>query len=264
MNGVLLAHCRLTTDIESLSASVATMGLAEVLLSTVRMWIWYMALEPYVRKIWPQILISSSRLQEGRFADPRVGRDLLVGALFGVVVILVGQLTFEFLSQAHVARKFGPTEVLTLDGTRELLGSAALAHAWAIFSALLMLMGLLILRIVLGTERRAILGMCAVFTLLVAKLIDAPLFIAIVPAAICTGLMFFLMVRFGILAVITQMTCTGLLERFPLTLDSSRWYFSHGMFAVALVILVALYGFYTSAYGRSTAFPKATRLRSEG
>ena len=43
-------------------------------------WIFYMALEPYVRRIWPEMVISWSRLLAGRWFDPLVGRDVLAGA----------------------------------------------------------------------------------------------------------------------------------------------------------------------------------------
>ena len=39
----------------------------------------YMALEPDVRRRWPQTLVSWSRAISGRLSDPLVGRDLLVG-----------------------------------------------------------------------------------------------------------------------------------------------------------------------------------------
>ena len=38
----------------------------------------YLALEPYVRRTWPVILITWSRLVSGQLRDPLVGRDLLV------------------------------------------------------------------------------------------------------------------------------------------------------------------------------------------
>jgi hypothetical protein len=43
----------------------------------------YLALEPYVRRRWPDGLISWNRLLAGRFRDPLVGRVLLVGAVTG-------------------------------------------------------------------------------------------------------------------------------------------------------------------------------------
>ncbi|NIL96916.1 MAG: hypothetical protein GTO62_07200, partial [Planctomycetales bacterium] len=44
----------------------------------------YLAFEPYIRRFWPTLLISWNRLLTGRFRDPSVGRDLLVGATVGV------------------------------------------------------------------------------------------------------------------------------------------------------------------------------------
>jgi hypothetical protein len=53
-------------------------------------WLLYMGLEPYARRTAPRWFVSWTRLLEGRFKDPMVGRDLLCGlaaaaALNGVV-----------------------------------------------------------------------------------------------------------------------------------------------------------------------------------
>jgi hypothetical protein len=44
-------------------------------------WILYVALEPYVRRRWPEALVSWNRLLSGRFNDPLIGRDVLIAAL---------------------------------------------------------------------------------------------------------------------------------------------------------------------------------------
>jgi serine/threonine-protein kinase len=46
-------------------------------------WLYYIALEPEVRRTWPHTLISWSRLLAGRLRDPLVGRDVLVGVTAG-------------------------------------------------------------------------------------------------------------------------------------------------------------------------------------
>ena len=48
-------------------------------------WMVYVAVEPYVRKYWPGVLIGWSRLLAGRWQDPLVGRDILVGVVFVAV-----------------------------------------------------------------------------------------------------------------------------------------------------------------------------------
>ena len=44
----------------------------------------YIALEPFVRRSWSEMLISWSRLMAGDFRDPMVGRDILIGGLMGL------------------------------------------------------------------------------------------------------------------------------------------------------------------------------------
>ena len=52
-------------------------------------WLFYIAVEPYARRLWPGTMISWIRLFHGRFRDPRVGRDLLMGTVFGTLHTLV-------------------------------------------------------------------------------------------------------------------------------------------------------------------------------
>ena len=57
-------------------------------------WMLYLALEPWVRRRWPQTIISWSRLLSGQFRDPLVGRDILFGVMLGVVWILIFQIRY--------------------------------------------------------------------------------------------------------------------------------------------------------------------------
>ena len=47
-------------------------------------WTLYMALEPYVRRRWPQSMITWSRLLGGGFRDPLVGGHVLAGIALGI------------------------------------------------------------------------------------------------------------------------------------------------------------------------------------
>ena len=66
--------------------------MARATLTAAIAWIAYFAVEPYVRRFWPQILITWNRLLEGKFRDPLVGRDILIGSLCGILLVLVVQL----------------------------------------------------------------------------------------------------------------------------------------------------------------------------
>ena len=62
--------------------------LQDTLLAGAFVWLTYLALEPYVRRRWPDLLISWSRLLSGRVRDPLVGRDVLAGSLLGAACAL--------------------------------------------------------------------------------------------------------------------------------------------------------------------------------
>ena len=53
------------------------------------LWIVYLALEPYVRRFWPDGILGWTRLLSGYVRDPRVGRDLLTGCVIGTVMGLL-------------------------------------------------------------------------------------------------------------------------------------------------------------------------------
>jgi hypothetical protein len=47
----------------------------------------YLALEPYIRRTWPELLVSWTRTLSGEFNDPLVGRDVFLGILFGAAQV---------------------------------------------------------------------------------------------------------------------------------------------------------------------------------
>lgn len=54
---------------------------SEATLLGAMIWLTYIAAEPFVRRRWPEMLISWSRLIAGRWHDPMIGRDVLIGDL---------------------------------------------------------------------------------------------------------------------------------------------------------------------------------------
>ena len=50
-------------------------------------WLLYLALEPVIRRRWPESLVSWTRLLFGEWRDPLVGRDVLVGCATAVAAI---------------------------------------------------------------------------------------------------------------------------------------------------------------------------------
>jgi len=72
--------------------------LAQGLLRGGMAWLFYLALEPYVRRAWPDWLISSTRLLSGQWRDPLVGRDLLGGfAVAAVAAVVLSGATLLYI-----------------------------------------------------------------------------------------------------------------------------------------------------------------------
>jgi hypothetical protein len=94
-------------------------GLA-VLLAAL-LWLFYLALEPYVRRLRPWTLISWTRLLGGGFRDPVVGRDVLIGMIWGAglaVTLLLAQRVPGWLGQAAPLPDGGFVETLLGPGPR--------------------------------------------------------------------------------------------------------------------------------------------------
>ena len=86
----------------------------------VLMWTIYVALEPSVRKRWPQVLVSWTNLLAGRVAESVVGRDVLLGAALGVGWVLLVRLVDSWSGENELMGYPGDTELLT--GMRSTVG----------------------------------------------------------------------------------------------------------------------------------------------
>jgi serine/threonine-protein kinase len=233
---------------EEIVAIFLTVALA--LLLTAITWVMYMALEPYVRRRWPQSLISWTRLLSGRLRDPRVGRDLLIGTIVGTGFSVLSLLSFRapvwFGEPPTIP--FGPPLGALLGPGRSLGQVFGIAQ-----NALIASMGLLLLfvlfRLILRRPWLAT-GGFLVFLTLVAALqspdpwIDFPFALAI------WLLVVIVIVRYGLLALTAIFVTSNLLMQFPATTDFSAWYSTPALLGILCVVALAGYGFWVSLGGR--------------
>jgi len=80
--------------------STATLALAISLFWGVGGWLFYMAMEPYLRRQCPHRIISWSRLLAGRWRDPLAGRDMLVGITVGAALSVGGSVLVVLIRSA--------------------------------------------------------------------------------------------------------------------------------------------------------------------
>jgi hypothetical protein len=208
----------------------------------------YLALEPYVRRLWPEALISWSRLLAGRFRDPRVGRDLLIGAPVGVswaILLYLAVLVASWLgAPAELERMSVPD---TLLGTRHLVARILHEQQEAVFVGLYFLLVLLSLRHVLRNQWLAGGALVLVFTPMIA--LGSASLVLWLAVGSCWISFVWLMTRYGLLTLVAAFVSFRLLVMFPITADFSAWYWGESLFALAAVAAIGAYGYYISLPG---------------
>lgn len=210
-------------------------------------WVLYIAIEPYVRRRWPETLISWSRLLAGQFRDPRVGRDVLIGvACMWLVMAPLSALGIAY--GTGTVPPFGGLDYLS--GPRYFFAKLFAGVGLSVGVGLVLLVLVLLLRLAFRREWAAMAATIALFTFS-ALLGDA---LEIVPilawgAAVAGSLL--LLMRVGMLAfVVLQHLFVSFVFELPATLELSAWYGQPTVLFLLMVALLTSYGFYVSLGGR--------------
>jgi serine/threonine-protein kinase len=213
--------------------------------SAVLLWTFYAAVEPYVRRNWPQMLISWSRLLDGRWRDPLVGRDLLIGSVLGLVL--------NQLRQAQVAierwvGKAPPLDLPDISGWMGLRPKAAVIISsvpTAVWVALGIVVLLVVLRLLLRREWAAAIVFVVILTVRVGEVPTVPILFNVAAAV----LMVIVATRFGLMMFGAALLMGPILGR--------NGGFSDPDFAMAAVFLglaaaaaPGVFGFFTATRGR--------------
>jgi hypothetical protein len=82
----------------------------------VSFWLFYVALEPYVRRNWPDALVSWTRLCNGKFHDPVVASHILVGVVAASAFALIVRPGFTALSGGFSVLQVGEVAFSSLLG----------------------------------------------------------------------------------------------------------------------------------------------------
>jgi hypothetical protein len=214
-------------------------------------WLSYMALEPYVRRRWPHVLISWTRLLAGKVWDPLVGRDVLAGAFLGMIATVLAYaldalpywwnvpgLTPVLASPESLG---GPNRFLSV-GLGQLLGSLLFA-----FVALsLLFLGRLFLR----RQWLAVAVTAVLMTILILGDLGENFLVSLPFTVAIAALSLIVLIRFGFLGLCVFMWVSLLLQSFPVTLDFSRWYIGRSILLLLVLVALAAYGFRAALAGR--------------
>jgi len=209
-------------------------------------WLLYLALEPWVRRRWPQTIISWSRLLSGQFRDPLVGRDILFGVMLGMLWMLIFQIRYIPIMRLGSAPGFGEVEYLM--GGREALGAWLAQIPVSILGTLQFFFLLLGLKVVLRKDWLAAMAFVALFALprgLTSSYMAVELPTEILVYAIAVVIVF----RFGLIPLSVAIFTINMLASVPFTADFSAWYMPASALALLSVVAIAAWGFYHSLGG---------------
>jgi hypothetical protein len=214
--------------------------------------LFYLALEPYARKLWPRMLVSWMRLLNGRFRDPMVGRDALFGCLIGVALALLGAI-FRLLSYKTglltPPPEASPWTLESLSGARHALAAVIAVHTGSVLDVFIPMMILLVFRLLLKSTWLAVAlttvaGMVALYPGSGNVALNLSLF------GILAILWWVALFRFGLLGLFVAASSWDLFQQIPLTGDLSAWYATPTIVTLLVVMGVALFAFRSTLAGR--------------
>jgi serine/threonine-protein kinase len=235
--------------------SIAT-GTGLSLLVAAIVWLLYLALEPYVRRLRPWTLVSWTRQLNGGVRDPVVGRDVLAGMTYGTGLALLNALARTLVAQAGFPER--PPELFVLDvklSTRMLLSYLLASPVDATVGGLALLLLFMVLRLV--TRRDWIAASLVVAFMISGDLVEAgvsrnlTVILMFLPLSIAAWSGFVvLMLRLGVLAAITAMWTANVLIVPALVYAPGSWTGDSVVVVLPLLLAVAVLAFRSASGGR--------------
>jgi hypothetical protein len=218
------------------------------------LWMFYLALEPYVRRFWPHTLISWTRLLTSGPRDPLVGRDILLGMAWAATVTLL--VVFSALMLEGRVPEARP-QLVNLQALLSIRGAAAVMLSFW-FNALVLAMGslllMLMLKLLLKREWAAAWLLVGVLTLLQALGFGdtTPLWWGVILSFLIMSSYVWLLRSAGLFACVVCVVTANLLLSFPLTLDLGGWTGGVNALVLGSIGVAAVFAFRTAVSG-STA-----------
>jgi predicted Ser/Thr protein kinase len=210
-------------------------------------WMLYLALEPYIRRHWPQAIISWSRLMTGRVRDPLVGRDVLWGVVLGMLWNVVIAVGFLFLKREGATPQLPSTSLLL--GGRQALGIWLLQIVQCILGTIEFFFILFLLRVLLRNKWLAAAAFVAFFAGENTLRGDHPQIMAWI-WLIVYGLAAYAVSRFGLITLAVAIFTANIVLNVPVTFDFSNWYATTGWAVMLSFLAIAAWGFHTSLGGQ--------------
>jgi hypothetical protein len=201
------------------------------------------------RRRWPRMLISWKRLLDGRFRDPLVGRDVLIGCLLGAAVPLtfLASVIGPAWLVAHPVMPHHRLEAGTLASFHQVGFRLFVNQFSAVLYALVFLFMLVLLRMILRRTTPAMILWCV---LLGGPILGEGLLVGWTVGLVRALLYLVALTEGGLLGLATALFVAFSLLEVPLTLDLGAWYATRSFPALLVILALAVYGFRTALAGK--------------
>ena len=208
-------------------------------------WALYLAFEPYVRRRWPQSMITWSRVLSGWISRSIGGRTPPIGVALGIGLALLN--LGSRLAREHYSPFANPPLLSTLE-PRGLASSLLAELTGALLLGVMLTFILVLLRVVLRRQWLAV-G-TVVLLIALAATGDAHPGISLVVGVSLFALLAATLLRFGgLLPTIACLTVGNVLGDVPIA-DFSTWYASTTVFVLVAILALTAYAFHTAVAGR--------------
>ncbi len=213
----------------------------------------YIALEPFVRRSWSELLISWSRLMAGDFRDPMVGRDVLVGGLMGVGHLAGIQIAL-FIFQFYLGKFDIVMSFYKLAPLNSMSGLIATVLENIVTNTAFGLVVIFIAFFFFLTTGKKYLGIGLVgllfFVLQLLIIISTIHWLMIIGSFINSLCLMYALGRHGLLGVISFWVFFEAVYLHPVTFDTGTFYFPQSVVTIVLVIGVSIYAAYIALKGK--------------
>ena len=210
------------------------------------LWTLYVAIEPHVRRHWPQSIISWSRLLNGGVRDPLVGAHVLVATAIGVSVACL-MLAERILLAHYGSLSIFDNQLRFVLDARRMVGSSLSLLVGETSLAMATFLWLFLFRVLLRRQWLAVAAFLLLFVVASGLGSDHPVIAVSIGMIFAGSLMF--AIRFGVLSLMAPLV-SNILIGAPLSTDFSTWYAGSAVFALAIVLALTAYAFHTAVAGR--------------
>jgi serine/threonine-protein kinase len=212
-------------------------------------WALYLAVEPYARRLWPDGLIGWTRFLSGHVNDPRVGRDILIGLTLAAATIAIEYA--QTMLPVHLGYAAPRPAFGNLIGV--LASPTLVVSRWisalqnSMQSSLVVASILIVIRLMFKRAWvAAIVGVGVLVILTDGGAAISGTVIDLVGYTMVISIAMFVLVRFGLLALVIGSFVDNVVTTMPMTLRLSAWWATPAALSLALLVGIAVFGVYAA------------------